>query len=204
MQRERRRDPYPWSWEIPVAIVLIVAAVILTGIQLGRSAANLVAGAGWTWPTTSTGTGTVMSSPIGTAFWTSLPGILGGNPGAGLPPSSSSGLAGRGLLWGSITVTEVTLLALAAWAGTYLYLRWGPGRMRGMATVSEAEKLLGVTRLRRVAPVVRPDLYGKHAHAAPPVHRRAGAGGVEPAGSRIGRGLSSPWLRTDRSKEEHR
>jgi hypothetical protein len=204
MQRERRRDPYHWSWEIPVAIVLIVVAVILTGIQLGRSAANLVGGAGWTWPTTSTGTGTVVSSPIGTAFWTSLPGILGGNSGAGLARSTPSGLADRGLLWGSITLTELSLLALTAWAGTYLYLRWGPGRMRGMATVSEAEKLLGVTRLRRVAPVVRPDLYGKHAHAAPPGHRRAGSGGVEPAGSRVGSGLSSPWLRTDQSKEEHR
>jgi hypothetical protein len=133
--------------------------VILTGIQLGRSTANLVAGAGWTWPTTSTGTGTVVSSPVGTAFWTSLPGILGGNSGAGLAPSTPTGLAGQGLLRGSITVTELTLLDLTAWAGTYLYLRRGPGRMRGMATVSEAEKLLGVTRLRRVAPIVRPDLY---------------------------------------------
>jgi hypothetical protein len=161
MQRERRRDPYPWSWESPAAIVLIVVVVILIGLQLGRSAANLVAGAGWTWPNIDpgTGTGTVVSSPVGTAFWTSLPGILGGNSGAGLPPSSSSGLAGRGLLWGSITVTELTLLTLTAWAGTYLYLRRGPGRTRGMATVSEAEKLLGVTRLRRVAPIVRPDLY---------------------------------------------
>jgi hypothetical protein len=142
-----------------VAIVLILVVVILIGLQLGRSAANLVAGAGWTWPNTDTGTGTVVSSPVGTAFWTSLPGILGGNSGAGLPPSSSSGLAGRGLLWGSITVTELTLLTLTAWAGTYLYLRRGPGRTRGMATVSEAEKLLGVTRLLRVAPIVRPDLY---------------------------------------------
>ena len=39
--------------------------------------------------------------------------------------------------------------------------RWGPGRIQGMATRAEAERLLGRTRLRKVAAVVRPDLYGK-------------------------------------------
>ena len=46
--------------------------------------------------------------------------------------------------------------------------------MRGMATAAEAEKLLGVTRLRKVADIVRPDLYGKHAAAPAPVQRTAG------------------------------
>ena len=50
MQRERRRDPYPWTWEIPVAVILATLFVIVIGIQLGRSVANLLAGAGWTWP----------------------------------------------------------------------------------------------------------------------------------------------------------
>ena len=201
MQRERRRDPYPWTWEIPVAIALIAVVVMVTGVQLGRSLANMAAGSGWTWPNTDTPPGNGMGSPVGTAFWTSLPGILSGDSAAGLPPSAPSGLAGPGPLWGSITLTELALLTLTGWAGTWLYLRWGPGRMHGMATVAEAERLLGLTRLRKVAPIVRPDLYGKHAYAAPTVQRVAGFGEVEPPASRTnwtGRSLSSPWLRTNR------
>ena len=55
MQRERRRDPYPWTWEIPLAIGIGVLLLVTAGIQLGRSLANLVAGAGWTWPASDTG-----------------------------------------------------------------------------------------------------------------------------------------------------
>lgn len=211
MQRERRRDPYPWTWELPVAAALIVAVVIVGGVQLGRSVANLIAGAGWTWPTTgaTTEAGFETGSPIGTAFWTSLPGVLDGDSAAGLPADTApAGLAGQGLLWGSITATELALLAVTAWAGVWLYLHWGPGRMRGMATVTEAEKLLGVTRLRKVAPIVRPDLYGKHADSAPPVHRtadlRGETGDLDPPGSPIGRGLATPWLRTERARTARR
>jgi len=207
MQRERRRDPYPWTWEIPLAAALVAAVVIVVGIQLGRSVANLIVGAGWTWPTGEAASDAAFEtgSPIGTAFWTSLPGVLGGDSGAGITGAANPAeLAGRGLLWGSMTATELALLAVTAWAGIGLYLRWGPGRMRGMATVAEAEKLLGVTRLRKVAPIVRPDLHGKHADAAlPPVRRaavlRAEPGDPDPTGSPIGRGLATRWLRTDRA-----
>jgi hypothetical protein len=51
MQRERRHDPYPWTWEIPAAVITLVLLIVATGAHLGRSAANLLAGAGWTWPT---------------------------------------------------------------------------------------------------------------------------------------------------------
>jgi hypothetical protein len=80
MQRERRRDPYAWTWEIPVAVALAILFVIVFGIQLGRSVANVLAGAGWTWPDANAG---AFPSPIGTAFWTSLPGVLTGHAGAG-------------------------------------------------------------------------------------------------------------------------
>ena len=212
MQRERRRDPYPWTWELPLAAALVVVVVIVAGIQLGRTVANLLAGAGCTWPASdaTTGTGVETGSPIGTAFWTSLPGVVGGDSAAGLSPGTapSDGLADPGLLWASVTATELILLTLTAWAGIWLYLRWGPGRMRGMATVAEAEKLLGVTRLREVAPIVRPDRYGRHADAGPPVHRTAdlrGESGVhERRGSPIGGGLATPWLRSDRVRTGRR
>jgi hypothetical protein len=75
-QQSRRHDPYEWTWEIPLGIVLVILMVLVCGVH--RCVA-LEAGSG----------------PLGTGA--------------------------------------------AAWHG-------------------EAERLLGVTRLRRVRSVVRPDL----------------------------------------------
>lgn len=200
MQRERRRDPYPWSWEVPLAVTVATLFVLVIGIQLGRSVANLVAGAGWTWPDANAG---AFPSPIGTAFWTSLPGVLGGNAGAGLPIPAPDDLAGRGPVWGGVALTELTLLTATIWVGVWAYQRWGPGRMRGMATAAEAEKLLGVTRLRKVAAIVRPDLYGKHAQSTPAPIQRGPGDLTELPGPQLGHGLS-PWLLDGRRTKEDR
>lgn len=180
---------------------MIVATlfVIVIGIQLGRSVANLLAGAGWTWPDPDAGT---FPSPIGDAFWSSMPGVLGGGADAGLPMPPPDDLAGRGLVWTSLAVTEIVLLTLTIWVGVYAYQRWGPGRMRGMATAAEAEQLLGATRLRKVAGLVRPDLYGKHVPAPGPVRRTAGDATEHP-GPELGHGLS-PWLLNGRASKEQR
>jgi hypothetical protein len=207
VQKERRREPYPWTWELPVAAALVVTVVIVVGVQLGRSLANLVAGLGWTWPDTASGAGVGVESPVGTAFWTSLPGILAGDAAAGLAPPVPSDLPGRGWLWTSVTLTEVMLLALTIWAAVRLYVRWGPGRMRGMATVAEAENLLGIARLRKVASIVRPDLYGRHAHhdaEVPRIRRTAGAGTAAGEGTSIGRRMGTQWLRAVRRREERK
>jgi hypothetical protein len=180
MQRERRRDPYPWTWEIPVGVTLAIVWVFVIGVQLGRSGANLLADAGWTWPAQDSATNTAFSSPMGSAFWTSLPGVLAGHSDAGLMRPTPRGLAGPGLVWASVALTEVALLGAIVRAVVSVYRRWGPGRMRGMATAAEAERLLGVTRLRTVAGILRPDLYGKQIAAPKPVHRTAG----DPAESR--------------------
>ena len=75
--------------------------------------------------------------------------------------------------------------------------------VNGMATAAEAEKLLGVTRLRKVAGILRPDLYGKHAAATPaPVQRTAGDLTEQP-GPHLGHGLS-PWLLHGRRTKEDR
>ena len=172
--------------------MLATLFVIIIGIQLGRSVANLLAGAGWTWPAGDGGANAgAFGSPIGTAFWTSLPGVLTGHADAGLPSPTPDGLAGRGLVWTSLALTEIAVVTATTWVAVYAYQRWGPGRMRGMATTADAEKLLGLTRLRKVAGIVRPDLYGKQS-AAEPVHRTADAttGLLGPA---LGEGLS-PWL----------
>ncbi len=72
--------------------------------------------------------------------------------------------------------------------------------MRGMATAAEAEKLLGATRLRKVAGLIRPDLYSKHAPAPERVHRTA-ADTSEHPGPELGHGLS-PWLLNGRTTKE--
>ena len=133
--------------------------VIAAGIQLGRSLANLVAGAGWTWPASATASATSgpFPSPLGSAFWSSLPGVLAGHADAGLSPvPPASDLAAPAALWACLVVTELLLLAGCGWVGARGYQRWGPGRMQGMATAAEAETLLGITRLRKVANVRAP------------------------------------------------
>lgn len=218
MQRERRRDPYPWTWEIPVVVALAGGLALITGLQLGRSLANLVAGAGWTWPNPVTATGAgQFTSPIGNAFWTSLPGVVTGDSGAGLTQQEARNgrLAGPSLTWGCLAVTELALVLALGWLVIFILQRWGPGRMRGMATAAEAERILGVTRLRKAAGILRPDLHGKHAHPAPTpsLDRPAGRvqrapsdpslGAAEQPGPQVGRGLS-PWLVAGRGTKKKR
>ena len=85
MQRSRRNDPYPFTWEIPAAIIASVLLVLVLGVHIGRAGANLLAGAGWGWPDQK-------------ELFRSLQGILGGDSGAGLPRSLRGG-AGKSALW---------------------------------------------------------------------------------------------------------
>jgi hypothetical protein len=147
MQRSRRNDPYPFTWEIPAAIIAAVLLVLVLGVHIGRAAANLLAGVGWAWPARD-------------ELFRSLPGILGGDGAAGLPRAFHGG-AGQSALWTSISICELLLLLLLGWAFKIGLDRWGPHRVQGMATRAQAEQMLGRTRLRKASAVVRPDLYGK-------------------------------------------
>ena len=152
MQRARRHDPYPFTWEIPAAIITGILLVLALGVHIGRAAANLLAGAGWGWPARE-------------ELFRALPGVLGGDAGAGLPGPRNGG-AGHTALWTSIGVCELLLLLLLGWALKVGLSRWGPHRVQGMATRAEAEQMLGRTRLRKASAVVRPDLYGKERNRA--------------------------------------
>jgi type IV secretion system protein VirD4 len=183
-QLRRRHDPYPWTWEVPVVVTVVVLLVLSLGAHLGRAIANRVAGGGWSFPDRSD-------------LFTSLPKLLGGDPAAGLtaavgPLATPASLA----VW--ITVVELVILALLVVAVRVGLGWWGPGRMHGMASTAEAERLLGVSRLRRNAPLVRPDLHPKPRRLAPTV-------GWDPStvGWRLGLGqeprggqLWVPWDRT--------
>ena len=183
-QLRRRRDPYPWTWEIPVAVTAAVLLVLSLGVHLGRAIANRVAGGGWLFPKRSD-------------LFTSLPTLLRGDPTAGLtgpvgPLATPASLAA----W--IVAVDLLILGVLVAAVGFGLRRWGPGRMRGMASSPEAERLLGVSRLRRHAPLVRPDV-----HLQP--RRVARTAGWDPSavGWRLGSGheprggqLWVPWDRT--------
>ena len=149
-QQSRRHDPYPWTWEIPVGIALVILLVLVCGVHLGRGIANVLTGAGWAFP------GRV-------DLFRSLPDVLRGDAGAGLDDLDRY-MPSPATLWTWTFVTEVMLLAVCVFVLKMVLDRWGPGRMRGMASRGEAERLLGVTRLRKVRSVVRPDLCGKRRH----------------------------------------
>lgn len=150
LQSGRTKDPYPFTWEIPAATVAIWALLASLTAHLGRALANLTAGAGWAWPPSR-------------VLFTSLPALLAGDPKAGV--ATLGGAASPAALAGWIIIVELLLLAAMITGGTWLLRRWGPGRMKGMASSSEAEALLGVTRLRRAAKIIRPDLGN-----SPPAH----------------------------------
>ena len=147
MQRSRRANPYPFTWEIPLAAAVAAVLLLILGVQAGRAGANLVAGAGLTLPPRQ-------------ALFTSLVDVLRGDAGAGLTGAAGH-LAGPVAVQVWVAVTEALMLPLIVWAGTVGIDRWGPGRIHGMATRREAEKLLGRSHLRHIRAVVRPDLYGK-------------------------------------------
>ena len=144
MQRDRVQDLYPWTWETPLAVVCGLVVVGVVACQLGRSVANWFAGAGWRWPTPD-------------RLVSSVPGVLAGDAAAGLPGVPQA--ANAATLWGWLTVVGLLMIAATAVIGLLAWRRWGPGRMRGMASIAEAHELLGEDRLYRVRHVVRPDLY---------------------------------------------
>lgn len=149
MQTERRTNPYPWTWEPVAAITLLGGLVVVLAAQFGRTVANWTAGAGWVWPRT----------PL-----TGLAGLLAGDAAAGLDLPGPAAATPALYAW-IAAVEAVTLAALIA-AGLWAARRWGPGRLKGMASAAEAEHTLGVSRLRRVRAIIRPDLYPASRHTS--------------------------------------
>lgn len=145
LQTNRLRDPYPLTWEIPVGAAATTLLLAVLGVQLGRSLAHWTAGGGWVWPR-------------GRALFTSLAAILSGHAAAGLDRAPVPS-AGQTAVIGWIVVVEVLLAAVVVTTTLLLLRRWGPGRMRGMATPQQARSTLGPGRLRRVRTIIRPDLY---------------------------------------------
>ena len=147
MQQSRRSNPYPFTWEIPLMLVVTVLLLLVLGVQAGRAGANLAAGGG-------------LSFPPRDALVTSVPGILAGDASAGLP-SGAAGRASPAAVRSWVAGGELMILVVLCWSGRALWLRWGPHRVHGMASKAEAQTLLGRRRLHHVRAIIRPDLYGK-------------------------------------------
>src|SRR5215216_1968892 len=94
-QQSRRRDPYPWTWEIPLGVVLVILMVLVCGVHLGRGIANVLAGAGWAFPTR-------------VELFRSLPAVLAGDAAAGLDGLNGS-RSSSSAVWTWIVATEVML-----------------------------------------------------------------------------------------------
>ena len=156
-----RPDVGPASWEVPAAVVVVWLAVGALLLPAARAAAALLTGGGWVWPTGSS------------ALVTSVGGLLTGDLAAGLDHTQSAALPGTGAVYGAIAGAFVLFLAssgAAAWAARR-FLDGGAG----MATRDQVAEVLGVARLRQVAPIIRPDLPGgRRRRDRGPVEREVG------------------------------
>lgn len=139
MQQARRHNPYPLTWEIPVGIACVVVLTLAVGVHLGNGLTHLTAGQGWVWPQPRD-------------LLTSIPALL--SPGSGMT-------VGDPRPW--ILAVELLLTGSLVWGAYTLWQRWGPQRLKGMASPEQAERILGVRRLRKAAPIIRPDLHGRNA-----------------------------------------
>ena len=98
MQSRRRRNPYPHTWEIPLAVTVALALLLVIGLHVGRGVANLMAGNRWLFVDRA-------------ELLTSLPAILAGRADAGVAGLSSP--ASPGLLWSCIVIVEAMLLLIS-------------------------------------------------------------------------------------------
>lgn len=154
LQTDRRRDPYPFTWELPLGALVATLTLAGFGVQLGRAAAHWQAGDGWAWPK-------------GRALLTSIPAVLTGHPTAGLSPTPPVPVSSAAVTGWIIAIEAVLALLLFA-AAVLILRRWGPSRLKGMASPAEVEAALGLSRLHKHRHIVRPDLSPTRSHRRNP------------------------------------
>lgn len=135
-------DSYPWTWEPAAAALAALGVAGILSLQIGRALALAIAGHGWLWPA---------SSFLITSSW----GIITGNLTAGLPPLQGT-CAPPWFAW-----TAAAMIFVATTAGLFVVaVRWRASIVhKGMADTTQAERLLGLSRLKTHRAVIRPDLY---------------------------------------------
>lgn len=139
------------TWEVPALIMSGSVLGMVLGVHVGRGLAVWTAGGGWVWPAPA-------------KLFTALMPVLDGDTLAGLPGPLPVTVE-RAALRGWIAAVEVMVLLSAGAVSYWVLGRWGSGRVRGVASGEEAERLLGRSRLYRVRGIIRPDLYPDHRHS---------------------------------------
>ena len=99
LQQERRRDPYPHTWEIPAGTAIMTLLLAVVGVQVGRSLANWFAGADWHWPPSR-------------RLLSSIPAVLAGNATAGLTPTPSPAATSAAVIGWIAAVASILVLVL--------------------------------------------------------------------------------------------
>jgi hypothetical protein len=132
--------------EIPTCVVIAIMLVMVCGVHLGRAIANVVAGADWVFPERA-------------EMFRSLPAVLQGDAGGWHSwPRRDRRVIDSGLdVYGGDGADPSDCLRGAPQDGSGSL---GSGADEGHGESAEAERLLGVARVRRVRAVIRPDLYG--------------------------------------------
>ncbi len=135
----RRRDPQPTSHGGEVVLVVLSAVLLLLALAalIGLASASVLFGGGWVWPSGS--------DTIGQA----LAGLLTGEPGRGLPAPMLTRVPGPVAVYSSVALAELLMIAAAGTAAALFWRDHRPGDARGgMATHTEAQQVLGRSRLR--------------------------------------------------------
>ena len=145
MQVDRRKESIPWTWEPFVGALALYVFVALVAAQTARGMAYLLAGDGFRWPKAEA----QVSSTFAVFAGHSATGLLG----------TSVPVLGSTWLYVCLAIVEFLALSAVTWVGVAMFLRWGPARVLGMATRADAQKLLGLARLRSHSAVIRPDLH---------------------------------------------
>lgn len=142
-----RSDVPPTAWELPLVVVATWLTVASLLLPAGRGAASWAFGGGWVWPSD------------GHALLASVGGLATGHTTAGLTAAQAAAVPIGGHTYAAIAVAELLLLAATVFAVRIWWHALGPGSMRGMASRADVESVLGLTRLRKAGPIIRPDLY---------------------------------------------
>ena len=176
------------TWEIPT--LCLAAAVFLIGASplMVQGLWCLSVTGRFAWPPDAV---------------SALLGLTRGRSGVGLTSADAGALPGIGMLASATVVADIAVLTVIAKTLLVLTDLANPSGHDGLATRRHASRALGVTRLRRAAPVIRPDQFARVSRRALPTairnRRRMPANEYGWYVGRAGRRGPELWIPYDRT-----
>jgi hypothetical protein len=147
-----RQDPQTLGRGGEVALVILAAVLLALALAalVGVGVAGALFGGGWVWPHGTQGAGH------------ELHGLLTGDAADGLPPALARRAPGRTAVNGCVVAAELIAVLVLGTAAVLVARYRQPGDARGgMATRSQAGQVLGASRVRSAATIIRPDLHAR-------------------------------------------